>query len=237
MAAPDSRSSPWAHNAPSPPRLNYEKQLDLDPGWALSEGSLHFEGRGGVQEALRKIASRLQELGIPYAIAGGMALFSHGLRRFTEDVDILVTPEGLRSIHDHLDGLGYLPLFRGSRNLRDAELGVRIEFLVAGQFPGDGKPKPVAFPDPTRVAVERDGISYLNLTALFELKLASGLTNPGRLKDLSDAQELIKRLSLPEEFGYRLNPFVREKYAELWKAAYQGPSEPLDGEPGVADPT
>jgi hypothetical protein len=35
-----------------------------------------------------------------------MALFHHGLRRFTEDVDILVTKEGLKKIHAELAGLG-----------------------------------------------------------------------------------------------------------------------------------
>jgi hypothetical protein len=69
----------------------YEKRLASDARWALSEGSEFFEGKGAVQEALRKITERLNELGIPYAVAGGMALFRHGHRRFTEDVDILVT--------------------------------------------------------------------------------------------------------------------------------------------------
>src|SRR4051812_6704548 len=73
--------------------LAYEQLLDRDRRWALSEGSRHFEGKSAVQEALRKITRRLEEMGIPYAVAGGMALFQHGFRRFTEDVDILVTAE------------------------------------------------------------------------------------------------------------------------------------------------
>src|SRR6185437_12999138 len=116
---------------------------------------------------------------IPYAVAGAMAFFGHGFRRFTEDVDILVTREGLRTIHDRLEGLGYVPPFTGSKNLRDTERGVRIEFLVAGEYPGDGKPKPVAFPDPAGAGVEIDGIRYLRLPTLVELKIASGMTNPG----------------------------------------------------------
>jgi DNA-binding XRE family transcriptional regulator len=48
------------------------------------------------------------------------------------------------------------------------------------------------------------------------LKLASGMTNAGRLKDLSDVLELIKILNLPADFTDRLNPFVRTKYLELW---------------------
>ena len=32
----------------------------------------------------------------------------------------------------------------------------KINFLLAGDFPGDGKPKPVTFPDPREAAVELD---------------------------------------------------------------------------------
>jgi len=58
-----------------------------------------------------------------------MALFAHGLRRFTEDVDILITREGLKIVHQHLDGRGYVPLFTGSKNLRDTEHGVGLNFF------------------------------------------------------------------------------------------------------------
>jgi hypothetical protein len=150
-----------------------------------------------------------------------MALFSHGLRRFTEDVDILVTAEGLNKIHEQLDGLGYTRPFERSKNLREAEHGVRIEFLVAGQFPGDGKRKPVAFPDPAQVAEERDGIKFVNLPTLVELKLASGISNPERVKDLGDVQELIKLLNLPREFSAGLSQYVHQKYDELWLATRQ----------------
>jgi hypothetical protein len=197
----------------------YEDLLNRDTRWALSEGSRHFEEKSAVFKALNKIATRLEELGIPYAVADGMALFVHGLRRFTEDVDILVTKEDLKKIHAKLDGLGYLRPFAHSKHLRDTELGVRIEFLTTGAYPGDGKEKPVAFPDPSTVSHEVDGINYVNLQTLVELKLASGMTNPGRLKDLADVLELIKSLDLPADYGNSLNPFVREKYAELWNVA------------------
>ena len=178
---------------------------------------MFFEEKGGLHAALRKIAQRLSELHIPYAVAGGMAMFFHGFRRFTEDVDILVTREGLERLHHELEDLGYVPLFFGSKNLRDVDSGVRIEFLVTGDYPGDGKPKPVAFPDPAQASIERDGVRFLNLPALIELKLASGITAPGRLKDLADVQELIRLLRLPADFAQQLQPFVREKYQELYQ--------------------
>ncbi len=154
----------------------YHDRLNQDRGWALSEGSLFFEGKGKVQDALRRITKRLDELGIPYAIVGGMALFQHGYRRFTEDVDLLVTRDNLQKIHSALDGLGYVRPFAQSKNLRDTDGGVKIEFLIAGDYPGDGKPKPVAFPDPTERSVELNGMRVLNLESLVELKLASGIS-------------------------------------------------------------
>jgi hypothetical protein len=45
------------------------------------------------------------------------------------------------------------------------------------------------------------------------------MTNPARLKDLADVQELIKRLSLARELSDQLNPYVRDKYVELWDSA------------------
>jgi hypothetical protein len=95
----------------------YEELLNRDPRWALSEGSRHFEENSAVFKALHKVTARLKELGIPYAVVGGMALFRHGLRRFTEDVDLLVSKDDLKIIHDKLCGLGYLPFLRLSRDL------------------------------------------------------------------------------------------------------------------------
>jgi hypothetical protein len=178
-----------------------------------------------VHQTLSAIARRLTELRIPYCIAGGMALVAHGYDRTTVDVDVIVTEEGLAAIHENLEGRGYLPPFNNSKNLRDTATQVRIEFLVTGRFPGDGKPKPVAFPDPAKEGIEIDGIRYVGLPSLLELKLASGMSAPHRLKDLADAQELIRVLRLPREYMDRLNPYVRQKFDELWSAIQQSPPE------------
>ena len=198
--------------------LDYTQRLDADMNWALREGGMFFQNESEVQKSLRRITARLNDLGIDYAVVGGMALFLHGFRRFTEDVDILVTRDGLKKLHEALEGSGYRPSFAGSKNLRDTENGVRIEFLVAGEFPGDGKAKPVAFPEPEKVAVEQEGIRLLNLAALVELKLASGMTGGiERSKDITDVVEVVKMLRLPEAMADQLNPFVRERYREIWQ--------------------
>ncbi|MCX7428431.1 MAG: hypothetical protein NTW96_22745 [Planctomycetia bacterium] len=171
-----------------------------------------------VHQTLGNIAAKLDALGVAYAVAGGMALGAHRFVRATVDVDILVTPEGLATIHRELEGRGYVAPFAGSKSLKDAATGVRIEFLVAGGFPGDGKPKPVAFPDPAQAGVKIEGIRYLALASLVELKLASGMTGGvARMKDLADVVSLIQALHLPLDFSRQLNPYVRPKYEELFR--------------------
>lgn len=173
-------------------------------------------GSGDVRTTMRRLAERLSSERIPYAVLGGMALGEHGYVRMTDDVDVLVEAEGLERFVAALVGRGYAPAFRGAtRAFRDVETGVRIEFLVAHEYPGDGKPKAVAFPDPSAHAIEVEGIRILELPRLIELKLASGMTAPDRLRDLADVQELIRAEKLDESFAQKLDPSVREKFVEL----------------------
>jgi hypothetical protein len=203
--------------------IAYEQQLSRDFALALKEGSMHFEKESSVHRTLKQLARRLDALEVPYAIVGGMALFYHGYRRFTDDVDLLVTRESLDKIHRELEGLGYVPPFAGSKQLRDADTGVRIEFLVAGEYPGDGKPKPVVFPDPVGLTVKAEDLNILQLPRLIDLKLASGMSNPRRGKDLIDVQELIEALQLSESFAEELHPYVQDKFRELWQVVHSNP--------------
>jgi hypothetical protein len=199
----------------------YEQELDRDFEMAMREAAMFFDEKDKVHSTLRQITQKLNESNVPYAVVGGMAMFLHGYRRFTEDVDLLVTADGLEAVHQRLDGLGYLPPFTGSKQLRDTQNGVRIEFLITGGFPGDGKPKPVAFPDPRSVAIDIHGMKCLPIDKLVELKLASGMSSVLRLKDLGDVVELIRTLKLGEDMAPKLNPYVREKYMELWRAVQE----------------
>ena len=98
--------------------------------------------------------------------------------------------------------------------MKAAEHGVKIDFLLTGEYPGDGKPKPVAFPDPGVAGIETDPYPYrvLALPRLIELKLASGMTAPHRLHDLADVMSLIRAASIPRDFAGELHPYVREKF-------------------------
>jgi hypothetical protein len=183
------------------------------------EATRFFMGEADVQRALEKVARLLEEDGIPYAVIGAMALNAYGYRRVTVDVDLLLTPEGLAMFKERHLGLGYVAKFPGSKGLRDTENGVPIDIVLAGDYPGDGLPKPVAFPDPASAAIQGGRISLLPLPRLIELKLASGMTAPHRLKDLADVIEIVRILRLPAGLAEELDPYVREKYGELWSAA------------------
>lgn len=187
-----------------------------------AEGQRYFMGQGTLNNTLARLAADLKEHGIDYMVIGAVALLAHGYPRFTEDIDIVLTPEGLTAFHRELIGLGYVPAFSGARKrLRSAD-GVSIEVMTTGEFPGDGKPKPVSIPEPANASTEIDGVRFVTFEKLIELKLASGMTAPDRLKDLADVQELIKTKTLDADFAERLHPYVQEQYLKLYKAVAEG---------------
>lgn len=184
-----------------------------------AEGLRYFMGEGTLQGTLAQVSSDLKQHGIDYMVIGAVALMAYGYPRFTEDIDLVLTKEGLEAFHRKLIGLGYVPAFPGAKKrLRSTRDGVPIEVIVAGEYPGDGKPKPVSFPIPADASTEIDGVQIVTLEKLIELKLASGMTAPDRLKDLADVQELIKARGLTTDFAERLNPYVRQRYLQLCKA-------------------
>ncbi len=203
----------------------YEHLLRRGGDRMLREASAYFAGEGRLHGALRRLTQRLNAEGIPSALLGGLALAEHGYPRLTEDIDLLLTPSGLERFRQRLVGRGYRPAFSGAeKTFRDTETGVRIEIVTAGEYPGDGLPKPVAFPDPTTpgMTVEIEGIRVVTLEKLIELKLASGMSASHRLRDLADVQDLITRLRLPLTLADRLDPSVQAAYRDLWEKAHAG---------------
>jgi hypothetical protein len=176
-------------------------------------------GISQVHKTASVLAERLNADQIDYAIAGALALNAHGVQRMTEDVDVLISRKDLRRFKKHWLGRGYIEVRPGGKSIRDAETNVRIDFLIAGDFPGDGRPKPVSFPDPKTSRVQGDRFSVLSLPMLIELKIASGMTAKDRPGDLQDVIRLVRARSLPRDFQKQLDPYVRGKFLELWEAA------------------
>ncbi len=184
----------------------------------MSESARFFDGSSKLHETLRELTKNLDELGMSYVVIGGMALTAHGYARMTEDIDILITRPELKKLHEKLVGRGYKREFAGAKNLRDTNTLVKIEFVLTGDYPGSGRVQPVSFPNPSDTdPVVQDGVRFIGLARLVELKLASGMTGGAdRAKDLVDVQQLIKTLSLPRTFSGQVHEYVRAKYEELW---------------------
>lgn len=186
------------------------------PTATYAEALRFFDGKGMLNDALTRLAADLKAKNIDYAVIGPIALNQHGFQRLTVDIDILLSAEGLERFQAELVGLGYRPAFEGAtKKFRITAENIPLEVIVAGEYPGDGKPKQVVFPEPVDDFVVIDGIRTVTLEKLIELKLASGISAPHRLKDLADVQELIKVKHLDRTFADKLDESVRDKFVEL----------------------
>jgi len=170
----------------------------------------------------RDIASTLEHLrdafgqeGIPFGIIGALALPYYGYERFTEDIDIVTTREGLDRIHERLVGLGLRPRGPGLRKkLRHIGFKVDIDVVTAGEHAGSAE-SPVVFPDPTSAAfVDQGGLRVVVLEKLIELKIASGMWGK-RDQDLVDVQKVIRANRLTESFADRFPNALKSVYLDL----------------------
>ena len=179
-------------------------------------------GEADAQKAVRKLVDILERENLPYAIIGALALNEYGHRRVTVDVDLVMRDDDLQRFKRGWLGRGYAERVVGTGKLLDTEFNVNVDVLSTGRFPGDDKPKPIAFPDPRVTAVRGAPFALLPVESWIELKLASGMVAAHRLKDLADVQELIRSAGLPIAMADAIHPWVREKFLELWNSVREG---------------
>jgi hypothetical protein len=181
--------------------------------WNYREGlrgvSMFFQGRDEVHKTMRRLAKRLEKANISYAVIAGMAVFAHRHRRTTNDVDILLTPEGFAEYQRVFVPKFYAKMPKRPRRFVDRANDVTIDVLVTGLFPGSGKPGPISYPNPREVSQTIDKIRVLNLLTLIQLKLAAR-----RYQDFADVVNLIRSNNLEESFTTHLHPSVRGDYIE-----------------------
>jgi hypothetical protein len=197
-----------ANSASSNPHKGYSL-----PGFdfmaRLKEIDRFFGRRDKVHQTLRRLARRLEKAGIPYAIMGAMAVNAHGARRTTDDVDVLLSREGLRRFREEFVGLDYEPVPGRPRRFKEKKSGVGVDVLVTGHNPGFGQPTPITFPNPEEVRTEIEKVQVVKLAELIQLKLAAR-----RHYDFGDVGFLIRVHNLDESFAENLHPAVRQDYIE-----------------------
>lgn len=179
---------------------------------ALQRDKRHMKDIDAVLQRLRK---DFAEEGIPFAIVGALAVRQHGHLRFTEDIDILTTKEGLEKIHSRFGGRGISPRAAGLRKkLYESEHQVNIDVITQGEVAG-GAGSPIVFPHPDDVGpLTPEGYRYPTLERLIEFKLASHIWGH-RDQDRADVNKLIQINRLDEALAPRLPAALREKYLEI----------------------
>jgi hypothetical protein len=170
---------------------------------------MFFSKKDKVHRALRRLIQRLENAGIDYCIVGGLALNAHGYERVTKDIDVLMSRSSFQRFREELGHSQYQLVPGRRRRFAEKRSAVTIDVLVSGLFPGDGKPKPLAFPNPRSVSVRKQGQRIVELKTLIELKLAAR-----RWKDFADVVELIRANRLDESLTKKLHSYVRRDYVE-----------------------
>ncbi len=192
-----------------------ELMADLAKGSLFEELKRDQMHSADIAAALEFLRDALSQEKIPFGLIGALALRHHGYSRFTEDIDILTTPEGLDRIHEMLIGRGLRPLSPGLRKkLCQTQFKVNVDVVTAGEHAGSDE-SPTVYPSPDSDAfVDRDGIRVATLEKLVEFKISSGIWGH-RVRDLGDVQKLIQVNRLTEAFADKLPRPLCAKFLEL----------------------
>lgn len=165
-----------------------------------------LEGESRILAVAAKVS---QETGAP--VLGGVAVFLHGYRRTTDDVDVFAEDE--RAVAAALERLGGAWDPETRQHVLD---GVPVHIVTATQT--GSVPKNVS---------TIEGVNVVSLADLIRFKLQSGLDRVERSRDLADAVELIRRVPLDKSFAAKLPQDLRRPFKDLVDAVHgQRPSQP-----------
>jgi hypothetical protein len=138
-----------------------------------------------------------------------MAVNAHRHRRTTKDVDFLVSVAGLAHPR-HAVARGHFHQSPGRRRrFIEPATNVSFDILFSGNFRGNGKPGPIAYPDPSTVGLLIEDLLVVDLPNLVQLNLVAG-----RYQDFADVVNLIRENQLAEDFSIKLHESIRADYLE-----------------------
>jgi hypothetical protein len=142
----------------------------------------------------RKLATAVEA-----PVLGGIAVFLHGYRRTTRDLDLYTHDRKITDVQ--LRAAGAVWDIKHREHVLDS---VRIHTVT---------------PDDAKHVVQKtsmiDGVKVVSLRDLIAIKLICGTNNPGRAKDIGDVQELIRCVPLDKTFAPKLPKDLRPVFKEL----------------------
>jgi hypothetical protein len=198
----------------------------LDAGAALRLMADGLRGSRPVSRRLRQIVDALERARARYAIVGAVAMGAHGVRRFTEDIDVLVDRTSLPRVlaesrrafrevgREPRDGVPYQVKLR-SRRATSSE-AVDVDVLVPVDAAEDW-----ALQTAVRARVAGRRVDVASVEGLLVLKLRAFLSDPesrAGLKHRADAMTLAQTTAFDlaglRRF-LRASPDVRDEFERV----------------------
>lgn len=180
-------------------------------------------GSQNIWDLARRCHDVLDAAGLPHAMVDGVAVYLHGHRRNTVDVDVLVRSQDAAAVKQSLEQAQFV-WDSVQQEFRSPE-GIPVQFVHSNEAASDDATYGVKFPDPadSEAVVLIDGLPAVTLAKLIELKLACGLGSVRRIhRDFADVVELILVHDLGGEFARFLHKSVRPAYRKLVRNARGG---------------
>ncbi len=132
-------------------------------------------------------------------VIGGVAVFLHGYRRTTDDVDLLV--EDTAQARSAIESIG--------ATWDDKRAEARLEGVPIHLVPISLSGSPPA------ATTEIQGVLTVSLADLIRYKLQLGLGRIERARDLADVVELVRRVPLDKSFVAKLPRDLRQPFREI----------------------
>jgi hypothetical protein len=142
-------------------------------------------------EETTALLAELERAGVPYAVAGALALAIHGVPRATTDIDLLVRPESLAAARGVARARGFgveaLPMrFSDGLEVRRSTKTDAPEVLTLDLILVNENLEPV-WASRERVSTERGAVWVVSRRGLIEMKAWAG-----REQDLADIRRLLE---------------------------------------------
>lgn len=183
------------------------------------EGVSNFWRMWGVSaepmKAMRHLVDALDESKLDYAFCGGVATNFYGAPVFREWISLVLSEPDCKAFAARWLERGWISA-EFPYDFFDTRHDVPVRVVFPGESSCFNKAQcPVVYQAPTEVTVI-DGIHFVDLHRLIELKIAAGLSHDIRIGEFLDVMDLIRANHLHRELALELHEHVRAKYDELW---------------------